>query len=137
VSKSKKNCWKAFAEYIRLRDAPDGYGMCISCNKPIPYPNGTGAWHAGHFYPRSTTYAALYFHEKNTNGQCRHCNTYLEGNTEMYRRGLIQKYGEGVIEELDVIKAMGSRKMLSIEYDEMAKHYRKLSKEIKAQRGLE
>jgi len=133
---AKQKCWKAFAEFIRLRDSENGYANCISCNKMVAYPNGTGALHAGHFYPRSTTYAALYFHERNVNGQCSHCNYFLEGNTEAYRKGLIRKYGDEIIDELDIIKLVGARKMHSFEYEAMAKHYRQLVRDMKKVRGI-
>jgi len=135
-STSKQKLWKAFAEFIRLRDSKNGYGQCISCNKPVAYPNSHGNWHAGHFYPRSTTYGTLYFDERNVNGQCCHCNTYLEGNTEAYRRGLIHKYGEDVIANMDVVRACGMKKMYDYEYDELAKYYRGLVKEMKLKRGI-
>lgn len=70
TAKLKKKLWSIFGEFIRLRDAPDGYGNCISCEKQIPYPNGRGDWHAGHYFPRSTTFSNLYFDERNVNGQC-------------------------------------------------------------------
>lgn len=135
-SSSKKKLWRIFAEYIRLRDSPNGYGQCISCGKLVQYPNKTGVAHAGHYYPRSTTYSSLYFDERNVNLQCSHCNTYLEGNTEGYRRGLIAKYGSRVIDELDLKRSMKLKKIHSFQYDEMAKHYRKLVREMKKERGI-
>lgn len=134
-STEKKKLWRAFAEFIRLRDAPDGYGACISCGKLILYPNDDGKWHAGHFLPRSITYNAVYFHEKNVNGQCRHCNTFLEGNTDAYREGLIKRYGEKVLEELDLARAI-NRKWYEWEYKELAKEYRRKVRVMKKERGL-
>lgn len=135
-STPKQKLWRAFAEFIRLRDAPNGHGQCISCGKLIPYPNETGRWHAGHYYPRSITYSTLYFDERNVNGQCRHCNTFLEGNTGGYLRGLVAKYGEKVIDEMDVVRACGLKKMYDYEYDELAKHYRKKVRGMKKERGI-
>ncbi len=132
----KQKLWRIFAEFIRLRDAPDGYGNCVSCNKMVSYPNGTGAWHAGHFLPRSVTYNSVYFDERNVNGQCIHCNYFLEGNTEQYRKGLIRKYGEGIIDDLDVKRLTGISKMYPFEYQELTKMYRVKVKEMKKQRGI-
>lgn len=133
---AKKKLWKAFATYIRLRDAPNGYGNCISCNKMVAYPNDTGNWHAGHYYPRSVTYGTLYFDEYNVNGQCRHCNTYLEGNKQGYEKGLKRKYGQSVFDHFDLTRAVGVKKCHDFEYNEIAKHYRKLVRELKKKKGM-
>ena len=133
---AKKKLWTAFAEFIRLRDSPNGYGNCISCNKLMAYPNGEGYWQAGHYYPRSATYAGLYFDERNVNGQCAHCNKYLEGNAHGYRKGLIEKYGPGIIDELDLKKFTSPKKMYDFEYDALAKEYRKIVREMKKARGI-
>lgn len=132
----KQKAWRAFAEYVRLRDAPDGYGTCISCGKMVAYPNSHGGWHAGHYYPRSTTWNALYFDERNVNGQCRHCNTFLEGNTQGYREGLIRKYGEGVIEELEIAKRGDRKRDIEYDFEGLAKHYRKRVRDMKKERGI-
>lgn len=133
----KKKLEKAFNEFIRLRDAPNGYGQCISCGKLVAYPNDNGLWHAGHLYPRSVTYNALWFHEMNVHGQCHHCNTHLEGNTMAFREGVVARYGESVLEELELAKIKGQgRKWYDHEYAEMAKEYRRKSREIKKERGL-
>lgn len=133
----KQKLWKAFAEYIRLRDSPDGFGLCISCEKAVPYPNSTGAWHCGHLFPRSVVYNSLYFHEKNVAGQCSACNTFLEGNTMAFREGLVRRHGEGVIEELEQARAAGQgRKWYDHEYKELAAEYRRKSREIKKERGI-
>ena len=135
---AKNKLWKAFAEWIRLRDSnEEGFGQCISCNKPIPYPNGTGSWHCGHYYSRGGSNNALYFDERNCNGQCVGCNSFNEGNKQGYARGLIKKYGPDILEALDLKRCMGPIKMYDYEYDEKAKHYRKLVREIKKERGIE
>jgi len=133
----KQKLWKAFAEWIRLRDSEGGYGLCISCNKMVAYPNPDGMWHAGHLYPRSVTYNALYFDEMNVHGQCHFCNTHLEGNSMAFREGLIARYGEEVIEKLEKAKIMGQgRKWYDHEYKELAAEYRRKSREIKKERGI-
>ena len=133
---SKKKLWKAFSEFIRLRDSEDGVGICISCGRFVAYPNKSGKWHAGHFYPRSTTYSYLYFDEKNVNGQCMHCNSYLEGNKQGYEEGLIKKYGDGILEELKNKKVTGLVGVLGHEYEELAKHYRGLVRQMKKEKGI-
>jgi len=132
---AKKKCWQAFAEFIRLRDASDGYGECISCGKKVEYPNSSGHWHCGHFYPRSTSPAALYFDEKNCNGQCSHCNVFLDGNEEGYGDGLIKRYGEGILQDLAELR-LDKTRMLNYEYDEKAAYYRELVRDMKKVRGI-
>lgn len=136
-STPKQLCWKAFAEFIRLRDSPGGMGSCISCNKPVAYPNSNGMFHAGHFYPRSVVYNGLYFDEMNVHGQCHFCNTHLEGNTLAYRRGLIHRYGEAVIGQIEEARAAGQgRKWYDDDYKEMAKTYRDKVRLMKRERGI-
>lgn len=132
----KQKLWRVFAEFIRLRDSSDGYGSCISCGKHVAYPNTHGRWHAGHYYPRSVTWDHLYFDERNVNGQCAHCNTFLEGNKQGYQKGLVLKYGEGVLEELETAKFSDRGRLLGHEFEAMAKHYRGLVRAMKKERGI-
>lgn len=133
----KQKLWKAFGEWIKLRDCPNGYGSCISCNKRLVYPNSDGSVHAGHLYPRSVVYNSLYFHPMNVHAQCMFCNTHLEGNTMEFRKGIVRKYGEAVLDELDLIKTKGmGQKWYDQDYKEKAAEYRKKSRELKKLYGL-
>ena len=90
---------RIFSEFIRRRDADaNGYVRCISCGKIIHWKNSD----AGHFYNRSIN--SLRYDEQNVNAQCRHCNRFLEGNIQGYRKGLIKKYGEQAVELLEINK---------------------------------
>lgn len=134
---AKSKLWRAFAEYIKLRDSEAGYANCISCGKEVEYPNSEGNLHAGHYYSRSVIFNTLYFCEKNVQSQCHYCNTYLEGNSPGFAKGLIAKYGEGIVEELEKKKAAGMlQKLYDHDYDEMAKEYREKVREIKKKRGI-
>lgn len=136
-SSQKELLWRAFAEWIKLRDTPNGYGNCISCNRLLQYPNSDGSAHAGHLFPRSTVFNALYFHPMNVHTQCHHCNTFLEGNTMEYRKGLVRRYGEEVLEELELAKATDrAAKWPDFEYKELAAEYRKKSRQLKKERGI-
>ena len=133
----KSKCWLAFAEWVKLRDCPNGIGNCISCNKVLRYPNSDGSAHAGHFYPRSVVYNNLYFHEMNVHTQCHFCNTHLEGNTLEYRKGMIRRYGEEVLEELDILKSKQMAvKLYDHDFKEMAKDYRAKSRAMKKEYGI-
>ena len=99
-----KKLWAIFSKYIRIRDAnSDGIAMCISCGKPMRVWYFDGKFnaqvHAGHYYTRR--YKSLKYDERNVNAQCCNCNTFLEGNTQKYREGLIKKYGKNILKELD------------------------------------
>jgi hypothetical protein len=84
-----KKAEKVFNAYIRKRDAGRG---CISC--------GNEFQHAGHYFAAGS-HSALRFDEMNVNGQCIGCNTYKHGNLIYYRRGLVNRYGELAVEELE------------------------------------
>jgi hypothetical protein len=45
--------------------------------------------------------ADYYFSEINVNCQCASCNLFLEGNRPEYRKYLIKKHGEQVVEDLE------------------------------------
>ena len=100
VSTVKRKAWKAFSEYIRLRDClqtmglPD-YGKCITCSKIIP----RKLLQAGHFI--SGRHNANLFSEKGCHAQCYNCNINLRGNTLEYRRKIIEMYGESYDEVLE------------------------------------
>jgi hypothetical protein len=133
----KKKLERVFNTYIKLRDCPDGIGRCISCSKIITYPSGNSSVHASHLYPRSVVYNSLWFHPMNVHASCDHCNVWLGGNIMAYREGLIRRYGESVIEELEQARAAGQgRKWYDHDYIELRKYYSKKVREMKKERGI-
>jgi Bacteriophage Lambda NinG protein len=83
---------QAFNKFIRLRDDSE---PCISCGR-----FHQGQYHAGHL--RSTKAAPeLRFSEHNVHKQCSACNTHLSGNILEYRLGLIARYGQSYVDELE------------------------------------
>lgn len=84
-----------FQKWCRLRDEKE---PCISCKRTF-----TKQWDGGHYYPAGQ-YSGIIFNEMNVNKQCSECNgTLLHGNPIEYRKGLIQKYGEEKVKELDML----------------------------------
>jgi len=96
VSKLKKKLWKVFTLYIKNRDK----WTCFTCGRQA---KGAGM-HSGHYIAKSVGGLALYFHEKNVNAQCYHCNIDLSGNSDVYIQKLIGKYGEEVIDEIRLLR---------------------------------
>ena len=96
LSKLHKDLWKVFSEYIRLSEADiNGHCRCISCGvirfwKRID---------AGHFISRGHKY--LLYDERNVHPQCGGCNSFKQGNYADYRKAMILKYGEAVVNELE------------------------------------
>lgn len=85
----KAKAQEVFNKWIRKRDEGQ---PCISCGKP--------ANQAGHYFPVKM-FSALQFDETNVNAQCPHCNLFAHGNQAMYRIGLVRKYGEDAVRELE------------------------------------
>ena len=98
---------KYFHAYVRERDKDE---PCISCGKFTTL-------ECGHFYSAGH-YPALRFDENNSAGQCKHCNQFLSGNLLEYRRGLINRKGVKVVEDLEIKAAYFKR--TGYKWDRMA-----------------
>lgn len=81
-----------FQKYIRKRDAEL---PCISCGTP-----STDLWDGGH-YKKAEIYSGVIFDEMNCHKQCRKCNRFLGGNELNFREGLIARYGESYVIEIE------------------------------------
>lgn len=93
-----KSLDREFSKLIRLRD-----WRCITCGAMVTY-NAQGdpiSLTNGHYIRRGVL--SLRWHKKNCNTQCNKCNGIHEVNPEPYRRKMIEKYGESIIEELETI----------------------------------
>lgn len=54
-----------------------------------------------------------------------------------YRKGLVARYGEEVLEELELVRSKGmGHKWADFEYAELAKEYRAKNKAMKLKRGI-
>lgn len=97
----KNRVWYWCAKYIKLRDAVsrrDEWGYCCSCAKIIQLRGND----AGHFIGKGHGGGSgVYFDERNIHLQCHDCNGYQEGNKLEYRKYMVDRYGEKVIEELE------------------------------------
>jgi len=116
----KKKFWKVFSEYIRRRDK----GVCISCGKRDDWKNQD----AGHYIPK-TKGLSIYFDEKNVNCQCTYCNRFMHGNLTTYAIALRRKYGEEILEELEVKRRLFT-KITESDYLQFIKLYKDKIKEL-------
>lgn len=124
----KKDLDKVFNEFIRLRDQVNGMFKCISCGLI----KSTHQMHAGHFHSAGHN-EAVRWNEWNVNGQCEHCNTFLHGNLLMYREGVLKKYGEGVLNDLEIQRHNRSR-MLAFEVTLLIQMYKQKVAELKSKK---
>ena len=91
----KNRLWRVVSQYIRQKSSVNGMCECVTCN----------SWHpiaetdAGHFLPR-TKGMATYYVEENIACQCRKCNRFLEGNTVLFYKYMLDMYGQEKIDEL-------------------------------------
>jgi hypothetical protein len=127
--KSKKKNYKkeldeVFAEYIRLRDSNGDTFRCISCGQVKPM----SQCQCGHYISRA--HMATRFDENNCNGQCVSCNIFKSGNVVEYRFGLIDKYGEEVVNQLEAMRN-DQRQIKDPEYKELIQYYKDKVKQMK------
>lgn len=123
---------KVFSLYIRLRDSKSfGYKFfkCISCGEIKPFEQADN----GHYINRQ--HMNTRFDEMNCNAQCRHCNRFMEGNIQNYRKGLVAKYGEQRVILLEAKQGI-TRKFSDFEYEQLIKYYKALNNKLRKEKGI-
>lgn len=90
----KGKFWQVFSEFIRRRDTKRFGGKCIACRR-------IRKLQAGHFAPASNCGFSLLFDERNVNGECAYCNSFDSGHLIPYRSGLVERYGEAWVVQLE------------------------------------
>lgn len=124
ISKLKAKVWTVFSIYIRSRDKDFRDNVaCFTCDRVDHY----RTFDAGHYIPKSTGGAALYFHEKNVHPQCTGCNRFRHGNLTQYALRLQKKYGTGILVELDKLRGQQWNRK---ELERLLAHYTNLIKTI-------
>jgi len=108
VSSAKRKAWKAFSEYIRLRDGLRTTGTrtsarCVTCSG-IYSTSGVGCIQAGHFVPGRNN--SILFEETNCHAQCSACNIWGHGKQIEYFVKMEELYGR---EEIDRLRALSHK----------------------------
>lgn len=100
-----KAAWRLMSKYVRLRDKQ----ICFTCGQWVdPEARDTkgrksNKYHAGH-YKHAGKKNPVTYDERNINGQCFSCNHYKSGDPVTYAIKLEEKYGFGVLQELETLK---------------------------------
>lgn len=112
---------KVFQMWIRkVRDKDN---PCISCGV-----YKSPQFDSGHMFS-ANQFSTLIFCEENVHKQCVRCNRDLHGNLLAYREGLIKRYGEQYVIDLEEKKEAGRNyKHTKIELVKIKQHYQKLLK---------
>ncbi len=117
-----KTLWKAFSEYIRLRDSNEfGFAKCPTCGEEKFWRQ----MDAGHFIPKGK--AMVKYDERNVHAQCKRCNGPMKGRPYEYSLFIDAKYGEGTAKELFDMRDQ-ERKFYRPEVLDMIAHYKEQSK---------
>ena len=124
VPKLKKKLDRLFSKYIKLRDGGQDYFKCISCQRT----KSLNQFNAGHYWSRR--FMSTRYDEKNVNGQCVYCNLHLKGHIQGYTQGLVKKYGQDVLQLLD-IKKNNVCKMGEFEFTLLIDEYKEKIKDLK------
>lgn len=88
--------WFFTSLHVRQRDV-EKWGTCISCDRPITVETAD----CGHFAPASSCGRDLLFDLKNLSAECSRCNAWDEGHLIGYRKGLVKRYGEAFVKDLE------------------------------------
>ena len=102
---------RVFSKYIRLRDRIDGgdFAYCCTCGRPKPLKE----MDAGHFINRR--HYGTRFDERNVHSQCRKCNRFEEGKLYEYGLFLKEKYGDDIIDRLNVAKKVNKLDIFKVQ----------------------
>ena len=103
--------------------------MGISCGKIKPFNKAD----CGHYINRQ--HMSTRFDEMNCNAQCSHCNRFMEGNIQDYRRRLVAKYGERNVLLLEAKKNV-SKQFSDFQLEKLITHYKEEAKKLKEAKGL-
>lgn len=130
-SRAEKRLWKVFSEFIRLRDAAPftGYVKCFTC----PAVKHWKEMDCGHGISRQ--HASTKYNEVNNHGQCKHCNGFNGGMTDVYAKEVDKRYGKGTWDKLRI----ASRQIVkrgNVDFEIMHRFYAGLVAKLKKEKSL-
>ena len=120
---AKRKAWDQMSKYVRLRDAlryckkmnidlsqfnsiDEIPGICCTCGKKVSWKQAD----AGHYFSRGLGGGSgAYFDERNSNFQCRSCNRFQQGAIQVYTEFMLQRWGQNVIDELEILHRGGKQ----------------------------
>jgi len=99
IPKLKREVWKWFSQYIRLRDCLKTtntlhHGLCYTCTKDYPLTK----LQAGHFLAGRS--GSVLFEEEQVHAQCMVCNVWNHGDFPTYQEKMRQEYGTEKVEAM-------------------------------------
>jgi hypothetical protein len=126
INSLKKTADRLFSELIRRRAVDNYYGtvQCVTCG-------AWGDWRSmdcGHY--ESRRHNNTRYDKRNCAPQCHRCNRFEEGRKFQFGKYLVEKYGEGIIEELRQL-AYTNKRFTIEELQEMIKQFKKELGELK------
>lgn len=133
VSKLKKDLWKVFALYIKLKYSEDGVHVkCYTSGASLKI--GTSNCQAGHCLTKKG-YPGLYFDENNVRPQSYHENINLSGNTAVFIENLKNEIGVEVYEEM-YSRRHEPTKLTRSDYIDKITYYREKVNELQKELGV-
>ncbi len=118
IPKLTAKAQKVFNKYVRERDSEGGYFTCISCGRTLPIEQ----MNAGHYIPQKNS-SMLRFNEYNVNGECISDNGFNEFHLINYRKNLINKIGQEMVDWLEENQRT-VKKWTRIELEEIIERYK-------------
>ena len=113
-NKDRQKALSSFQRARVLEESNGEYVRCISCGKIIPVTQADG----GHYEHRQNRVTELY--PQNVHAQCRTCNRFKNGNLEGYRQGLLDRFGDEYVDDLEnlILASKGADDAISLCSDE-------------------
>ena len=120
-----------FSQFIRLKYVTDnGYCTCVTCGRVCHWKK----IHAGHYIVR--VWMRTRYDNCNVHPQCCYCNTWLNGNTEMYHDFILDNYGQEVMDELKVISRVSPNAADTDELEKLIETLKPAVAKLRKDKGL-
>ena len=93
LNELEKKLDREISEYVRRTS--NGYCTCYTCGAIQPKESTD----CGHYIVRA--YRGTRYDLRNLRPQCKRCNWTLEGNHQVFRKRLVEEYGEKIVEDME------------------------------------